>query len=143
MSLPHLYTSPALRRFPNWRRRFRSAFFPKGLVMDAWKAKVGKSRVSSWTQRRVTQVGTKSTLLISNTMCLCCLLLRSSPEFQVKGTILGKGSPRRTRRKEALLGGRLSSCWQRVPMGSLASSTKTRTSAASTTCAWQSKRSEK
>ena len=40
-----------------------SAPLPNGFVMDAWKASVGASADSSVTQRRVTQLGTRSHLL--------------------------------------------------------------------------------
>ena len=64
-------------RLPNWRSRFSKEFFPKGLVMDAWNANVGNSFISSWTHRRVTQVGTRSTLFNNRTTCFC--RRRSSP----------------------------------------------------------------
>lgn len=81
-------TAGSLRRFPNCRRRFSNEFLPKGFVIDAWKAKDGKSFISSWTQRRVTQVGTKSTLFTRRITCFC--RRRSSPHEKTKnhGTIL-------------------------------------------------------
>ena len=69
---------PSLRRFPNWRSKFSKEFFPKGLVIEAWNAKVGNSFMSSWIHRLVAQVGTKSTLFTNSTTCFC--RLRSSPQ---------------------------------------------------------------
>jgi hypothetical protein len=42
----------------SWRSSDSSAPFPKGLVMEAWKARVGNSRDRWCNQRRVTQAGT-------------------------------------------------------------------------------------
>ncbi len=56
--------------FPNCRNRLIRAPLPKELVMLAWYAKVGNSAESNLTHFRVTQLGTKSHLLITITKCL-------------------------------------------------------------------------
>mmetsp|Transcript_71553 Transcript_71553/g.213511 ORF Transcript_71553/g.213511 Transcript_71553/m.213511 type:complete len:244 (-) Transcript_71553:277-1008(-) len=89
----------------NCRSRFSSEFFPKGFVIDAWKASVGYSFMRIWIHRRETHVGTRSTLFSTSTMCLCGRFFRIS---------FSKGV-------------------HRVPMGSRASRTSTSTSAESTT----------
>mmetsp|Transcript_247 Transcript_247/g.563 ORF Transcript_247/g.563 Transcript_247/m.563 type:complete len:233 (+) Transcript_247:1165-1863(+) len=95
----------SLRRVLNCRSKFSKAFLPNGFVIEAWKASVGKSFIKIWIQRLETQVGTRSTLFSTSTMCLWDLCLRIS----------------------------LSRAMQRVPMGSRASRMKQITSEASTT----------
>mmetsp|Transcript_22596 Transcript_22596/g.57454 ORF Transcript_22596/g.57454 Transcript_22596/m.57454 type:complete len:203 (-) Transcript_22596:345-953(-) len=60
----------------SWRRRESSAPLPNGLVMDAWKARVGNSRDRVCSQRLVTQEGTRSHLLSSSSRCLWRRCLR-------------------------------------------------------------------
>lgn len=46
------------RSLESWRNRLSKLPFPKGLVMLAWKARVGKSLLKYPSHRFVTQAGT-------------------------------------------------------------------------------------
>src|SRR5581483_10845057 len=55
----------------NCLKRLMSAPFPNGFLIEAWNAIVGYSADNTDTHFWVTQVGTKSHLLSTNTKCLC------------------------------------------------------------------------
>ena len=80
--------------------------FPKGFVMEAWKARVGASLLRWRSHAAVTRVGTRSHLFSRK---IRCLWLAS---FLMKA----------------------SACGARVPSGSRASRTSTTTSLESMTC---------
>lgn len=63
---PTLMACLSLRRRASWRSSESSAPLPKGLVIEAWKARVGNSRDSVCSQRFVTHAGT-----CAGCVCVC------------------------------------------------------------------------